>query len=556
MSFRLRTFLAELKRRKVYRAAAAYVAASIAVLGAAEVILDPLGLQALRGPIVVIVLLGFPVALILSWAYDVRPELPAPQAPDDGQASGPSEPSSDQRPGGVAEPDWQSVAVLPFENFSSDEEQEYFSAGLTEEILHELTKIEDLKVSARTSTFALRRASLDIRAIAERLGVANVLEGSVRRSGDHVRITAQLVEAKTGFHLWSETYDRELSDVFEIQTAIAQAVADHLRVTLVEPGDGSGSGSRNAEAHEAYLRGRFLWNQRTPRSIRAAIEEFTRATGADPEYAEAYSGLADSYAVLDRYVLMTGDPTDLGPIYAQALGAARKAVELAPRLGPARASLGFANAKVGNWDEAERAFRLALELTPGYAPAQQWYGLFLGDTGRSEKGLPYAGQAVELDPVSPVVRITLVDLLQRLWRWHESVAEARKAIPMDPTWFTVWSYLAVGLLNLEEYDEAVEAMLESARLRGVADLDAARRAFEGIVTYHKTGEPQAIDWEDATPQYFRLTGQRELALAAFERVVRAGALEFAAGQHVSGLGAFLGDDPRYQALLKEAGITW
>lgn len=449
-----------------------------------------------------------------------------------------------------------SIAVLPFEDLAGDDD--YFSAGLTEEVLNTLAQISSLKVSARTSVFAFQNAALDVRTIADSLGVANVLEGSVRRDGGDVRINVQLIDAESGLGLWSASYDRELSDIFAVQNAIARAIASQLRLTLSSGGSGlvALGGSSVPEAYDAYLLGRFDWNQRTLESIREAIDAFRRATERDPEYAEAYSGLADSYAVLDRYALFAGDQFDMRAAHEQALDAAERAVELAPESGMALASLGFAYSKLGRWEEAERALEEAVERSPGYATAHQWLGLLLGDLGRPNEGLVHTRRAAVLDPVSPVVRITLATLLRQSGRVEEALAETRSAISMDPDWGTAWSYLGVGLLDVAQYDDAVEAFLTSASLRGVSDMTAARSAFQAIVTYRRTGEPQMVSWADATPDYYSLTGQKEEALRIFEEMVRRGGYESAAAQHAGSTGALLRGDPRYEALLAEAGITW
>ena len=295
----------------------------------------------------------------------------------------------------------RSIAVLPFDDLSPEGDQQYFVEGLSEEIIHALAQIPGLEVAARTSTFLLAEQGTDIGTVASTLGVANVLEGSVRKSGDRIRITAQLIEHESGFHLWSESFDRELTDIFAIQDEIARAITDQLQVRL--SGDKRTrlvtEATRNTEAHEAYLRGRYFWSQRTEASLRTAITEFQRAVDLDPDYAEAYSGLTDSHLNVDSYTL---DPEkwDFETNLERTLTAARRAVSLAPDLGMARASLGHGLWAVGEWDRAEQELELAIELNPGYATAHQWYGNYLLTTGRADEGIIHAAQAVELDPVS------------------------------------------------------------------------------------------------------------------------------------------------------------
>ena len=259
----------------------------------------------------------------------------------------------------------QSVVVLPFVNMSGDPDNEYFSDGITEELLNALAQLPDLRVPGRTSSFAFKGQNLTIQQIADTLNVAHVLEGSVRRDGDRVLITAQLVDAQTDTQLWSDTYLRELTDIFAIQREIATAIADQLQITL-SVGDQrqlATEATENTEAHEAYLLGRYDWNRRTEASLRRAITEFQRAIDLDPSYAEAYSGLADSHLTVDSYVF-TVEEQDYPTNFERAMIAARRAVSLAPDLGMAHASLGYGLWNVGDWERSEREFERAIELSP------------------------------------------------------------------------------------------------------------------------------------------------------------------------------------------------
>ena len=271
----------------------------------------------------------------------------------------------------------QSVAVLPFVNMSGDPDNEYFSDGITEELLNALAQIPDLRVPGRTSSFAFKGQNLRNQQIADTLGVAHILEGSVRRSGETVVITARLVEAQNDTQLWSETFERELTDIFAIQREIAAAIADQLKVTLSGGVEASlaGQGTQNPEAHEAYLRGRHLWNQRTRESILASIGEFQRAVDLDPRYAEAWSGLADANLV---FMHNHGGVGDVGFI-DEGFRFAERAVEIAPDLGMAHASLALAYNLTGAWADAQNGYERAVTLSPQYASAYHWYGQLLGD---------------------------------------------------------------------------------------------------------------------------------------------------------------------------------
>ncbi len=299
------------------------------------------------------------------------------------------------------------------------------------------------------------------------------MEGSLQRVGNQVRITAQLIEAESGFHLWSESFTRELTDIFSIQDEIALAIADRLQVTL--SGDQQtqlvAEATENTEAHDAYLRGRYLWSQRSYESLRNAITEFQQGIALDPSYAEAYSGLADSYLLIDNYAETIGD-VDYQTNLEQGLIAARRAVSLAPELGMAHASLGFGLWNVGEWENAEREFERAIEVNPGYATAHQWYGILLFSTGRASEGVSYAERATQLDPLSPVISLGLGNALLYAGRSEEAIEQYRETIELAPGFSNGWRHLGKRLLEIGEYDEGMEAWVSGMGLLN-ADLEAA-----------------------------------------------------------------------------------
>lgn len=562
MPFKIKSFLAELRRRHVYHVAVAYVVVGLGVLGAAEVVLDPLGLAAARPYIVVLTLAGFPLGLVLAWAYEVRPgeaervdTRPAnlePGADPSTKGQAPAAPSAEQQ---------QSIAVLPFADLSPGGDQEYFVQGLSEEIINALTQIADLKVAARTSTFALAKQDSDIGAVADRLGVANVLEGSVRKFGDRIRITAQLIEADSGFHLWSDSFDRELSDIFEIQDEIARAVADHLQVTLV--GDGASKlvaeATANREAHEAYLRGRYLWSQRTEAGLRAAVDEFQEAITLDPDYAEAHCGLADAYVLIDTYAARV-ESLDWATHLARGLEEARKAIALAPHLGMAHASLGWGSWFGGQWDTAEREFERALRLNPGYAYAHAWYAHTLAMIGRAVEGIPHAERAVELDPVSPVMIFVLGRVLLLAGHTEEGVAQLCRATKLAPRHVTAWQDLVKALTAEGRYDEGRDALLHLTRTLD-SDTEGAGAGYEAVIRYRETGAAQTFPEFDTNlfvqNWLYASTGQADRCVEQLEEIpVRQGAIGWLSAVHVLYGRELLADHPRYKALLEEAEITW
>jgi len=284
MVFRVQEALSELRRRKVYRAAAVYVVVGLGVLGAAEVILDPLGLSAARPYIVVLVLLGFPIALVLAWVYEVRPETPAPD----------SQGAAEERNsvGGIAV-EARSIAVLPFDSMSPDPEGDYFADGIAEELINTLARQEGLRVVARTSAFAFRGDPVDVREIGRRLNVSHVIEGSVRRTDQALRITAQLINTDDGYHVWSEQFDRTHGDIFRIQEEIATCVLQRLQQGTCE-GQGPSVPTAELSAYDAYLRGRHSIAQFNPKTLREAIDHFETAIRRDDHFAPALAGLAEA----------------------------------------------------------------------------------------------------------------------------------------------------------------------------------------------------------------------------------------------------------------------
>lgn len=453
----------------------------------------------------------------------------------------------------------RSVAVLPFVNMSGDSNNEYFSDGITEELLNALAQLPDLRVPGRTSSFAFKDGGLTIRQIADTLDVAHVLEGSVRRQGETVLITAQLIDAQTDRHLWSATFERELTDIFAIQREIATAIADQLQVSLsgAEQARLVGEATASTEAHEAYLRGRYFWNQRTAESIRTAISEFQRAVDLDSNYAEAYSGLADSYLLIDNYVFRT--MPDYRTNSELGLAAAQRAVSLRPDLGMAHASLGFGLWMVGDWENAERELERAIELNPGYAIAHMWRAWVLSSTGRADEAVGPAQRALELDPVSRVISLVSGEVFLLGGRMEEAIEQLRETIDLAPEWPNAWFHLGHALFIEGRYDEGLEAWLNSARLENL-DVTIPTAAYQAMVRYRETGKPQTFPDHDENPRgqivMYAESGQPDRAIELFEVFVRSGAYGWAGHAHSLPTGDLLGGDPRYQALLEEAGITW
>jgi len=344
-----------------------------------------------------------------------------------------------------------SIAVLPFTNMSRDADDEYFSDGLSEEIINALVKVPGLKVIARTSAFAFKGQNIDIRKIAEVLGVANVLEGSVRRAGNRIRVTAQLITAGDGSHLWSERYDRQMEDIFEVQDEISHAIADQLKVTLV----GVKQATKNLEAYELYLKGRHLANQRLPVTVRQAINAFEEAIKLDPEFALAYSGLADCYGILRVYGWISA--AEGGP---PALAAMSKAVALAPSVWEVIFSRGFYTFYFGKWREAGPDFQKAVLCNSQSSLAQGYMGIFHAMNNRAEEALAHAMQACRQDPVSPYIHGLTACTFHLLDSFDKAEDYARKSLDLQPKYlFGLWM-LGLSLSSQGRYQEAVETLQE------------------------------------------------------------------------------------------------
>ncbi len=353
------------------------------------------------------------------------------------------------------------IAVLPFTNLSSEQENEYFSDGLTEELINALTKVEGLRVVAWNSAFQLKGKPRDIRRIAEQLGVRAVLEGSVRRTHDRLRITAQLVDATDGHYLWSETYERPLKDIFAIEDEISSAIVGALRIKLTGPAGRSlvTRYTENIQAYHLYFKGRFFWNKRTEEDFYKALGYFEQAIQIDANHAPAYAGMADCYIMLGEH----GSVPALS-IMRKARATESRALEIDPRLAEAHVSLGTVAALYEwNWAESERHFRRALELNPSYATAHHWYGYdYLAPQGRLDEAIAALERAHHLDPLSLII-LTCLGTLYDMAREYKRACECYgKVFDIDPGF--VRAYLSAGrsYLHQDMPREAI-ASFEKAR---------------------------------------------------------------------------------------------
>ncbi len=460
--------LAELKRRRVFRALVGYGIVAFAVLQIVEPVMHGLHWpDVVLSYAVVALAVGFPVVVTLAWIFDVSEgrlertaAAPGPRgarlalilAGIGALAAAPGLlwyfvlRSDRNAPAQARAP---SIAVLPFVNLSNDKDNEFFSDGVTEEVINALANVEGVRVVARTSAFSYKGKSVNVRQIGEELNVATVLEGSVRREGNRLRIAAQLVSAADGYHIWSKTFDRELKGVFALEDELARAIVQSLRPKLVPERPLVQPASVSTEAHDLYLKGRYLWNQRTKGSLASASASFERAIALDRGYALAHSGLADCYTLMPDYSGAAAADT-LPKAKAHAL----KAVELDDSLAEGHASLGALAQHEYDWDTAERELKRAIELRPGYATAHQWYAEILWMKGRFPEALAEAERARQLDPTSPIVNLVLAVTHLYSRDYARAIEQANRTLELDPSFIPTRAYLVLAYLQTGQLAEA------------------------------------------------------------------------------------------------------
>jgi TolB-like protein/lipoprotein NlpI len=473
-----KNFFAELKRRNVYKVAIAYAVVAWLLMQIASQIFPFFEIPNWAIRLVIMLLaLGFPIALIIAWAFELTPEgLKRTEVAD----REPSKPSQNKAwiyvviiaaalsvglffVGRYTATDRamtsglpvKSIAVLPFENLSGNPENAYFTDGIQEEILMRLAKVADLKVVSRTSTVRYKRSPNNLREVATQLGVANVLEGSVQRTADRVHVNVQLIKAASDAHLWAEAYDRQLTDIFAVESEIAKTIAETLQTKLTgsERNAIAAQPTENTEAHQLYLKGRYLWNRRTGENLKKALAYFEQAAEKDPHYALAYSGMADSCVLIPIY--SAGTPQDYLP---RARAAARKAVELDDTLAEAHTSLAYVSFVDFENAQSIKEFERAIFLNPNYAMAHHWYGsVLLNALGRFDQAIAEVKRALELDPVSPIFSVSLGAVYTRARRYDEAIAQLRDTVEMHPEFY--WAHRFLGWV-LELKGATGEAMAE------------------------------------------------------------------------------------------------
>jgi TolB-like protein len=569
---------AELKRRNVFRVAALYLVAAWVLLQVGDLLFGLLGLPAWTNKLLFVALvLGFVPALIFGLKREHEVERNASitaetarkldlivvgllviaivvvaverflprTAPTTDAASGAS---SADAPVQAAE---KSIAVLPFADMSAGKDQEYFADGLSEELLNLLAKLPELRVIGRTSSFQFKGRNEDLRVIGQKLSVAHILEGSVRKSGEKVRITAQLIRAADGSHLWSETYDRTLDDIFVVQEDIAGEVVKALKLTLLGTALTTRSKPQDLEAYNLALQGRFLLDRRGREDLVRSVDYFRRSRERDPDYAPAWAGLAAAYAEQAAYVFI---PQADG--YRQAREAAEKALALDPQLVDAHLAMGFIHQTYDwNWEAADTRYRRALGLQPGNAQALRHASRLALTLGRSNEAIDLANKALERDPLRPASYNNLALALLSINRHTEAEAARRKALELDPDGASRHYGIGEVLLYQGKTDAALREMQqeteEAWRLSGLPLVfHALGRHGEADKAQAALKSKYAREWAYQIAEVHAFRGEADLAFEWLER---------AYAQRDSGVMDIKGDplmrglvgDPRYKAFLRK-----
>jgi TolB-like protein/Tfp pilus assembly protein PilF len=577
-------FFAELKRRNVYRAAVAYgvVAWFLTQLTTQVFPFFEIPNSAVRF-VVIALAVGFPIAMLLSWVYEFTPEgVVRTEDLHPGQAR-----SAQRATGRILDfiiigalllviamlivgrfPFYRetgesisqkSIAVLPFENLSEDKANAYFADGIQDEILTRLSKIADLKVISRTSTQHYKSAPENLPEIARQLGVANILEGRVQKSGDAVRVNVQLIKAANDTHVWADTYDRKLTDIFGIESDIAKGIAESLQAKLTGAEEQliAARPTSDVTAYELYLKGRVLWGKRGGDNMRQAIAFYEQAIVRDPNYAPAYAALAETYVVLPVYT-----EASTREAYAKAKAAALKALQLDDKLAEAHNALALALFLDLDFAGSIAEFQRAIALNPNYATAHHWYGFNpLCTLGRFDEAIAESKRAVELDPLSPVINSDLGSNLMVARRYDEAIAQLRKTLEIDPTFSLAHGALGEALQfkgdlpgAIAEYTIAQELaadprsrVLMAAAKAQFGDKDAAVRMLAEL---EEASRHREIPGVQRAVLYTSL-GNRTEAIRCLEQSVADHDTQDVAWIKVYPTWDSLRGDPRFEALVQK-----
>jgi serine/threonine-protein kinase len=573
-------FFTELKRRNVYKVAVAYAVVGWLLIQVATQVLPFLEIPnwAIR-LVIFVTALGFPIALVIAWAFELTPEgikrTEVADAAGERSRGGiwvavvliaaalslglfllgryTAEDATHRQSESAAAVPEKSIAVLPLLNESGDPKDEYFSEGLSEELIAALAQISGLKVIGRSSSFRFKDRKEEPKAIGERLGVSTLLDGTVRKQGGRVRIVAELVNAADGIQLWTRTFDRELKDIFAVQEEIARAVAESLKVTLLGSDSAQKSAPKNAEAHNAYLQGHFHFQRRNLEDYRKAVHYFDEAIRLDPNYALAYAERSEAWTYIGD---LTGQHE---PAWSNARSDAEKAVAIAPDLAEVHAALGFVRFLVDwKFTEGLNELKRAKELSPSNPIANDVLARLIGYLGRIDEAERQARQAVELDPLSVIAQGNLARILFFAGKLDEADAVARKSAELQPS--------AAATRRWQTLIAAQRGDGETALREAQLEPDEGYRRFELAVAQHVHGDRQAAD---AALADLIANGRDQLAYQIAEVYAARGEkdkafewLQISFDNHDTGTLAVLvdpllrglRDDPRYKSFLAKLGL--
>ena len=580
-----KTFFGELKRRNVYKVAIAYAVVAWLLMQIATQVFPFLEIPnwAIR-LVIMLIAIGFPIALVIAWAFELTPEgLKRTESADElPKRSARSHAwiyvvivagaisvgvfflgrytSSKQS----AKTPEQSIAVLPFENASNEPNTEYLSEGISEALINSLSELQQLRVIARPTAFRYKPKDVDPRQVGRELGVAAVLTGKVRQMQDALKVQVDLVDAVTGAQIWGAGYDRKIADLVAIKQAIVQEVTAKLKLKLSSEEQRRlvKRDSTNAEAYQFYLRGRYFWNKRTSDGIKQAIEHFQQSIERDPNFALGYVGLADSYIALTFYNFAA--PHETMP---KAKESAIKALALDNTLAEAHVSLAHILMNYDwNWSAAETEFKRSIELRPDYATAHEWYAIhYLTATGRLKEAVQEMKKALELEPASLVMNTFMGATLYYAGRYDEAIDQCRKTIEMDPNFAVVHWHLGLAYEQKQVLDAATDEFKKAISLSGGSTLMRAalgrvyaksqkkHEANEVLNELNELAKRQYVSAYEVATIYVALGNNEE----AFQLLAKAYAEHSFRLVNLNVCPHFksVRSDPRFQGLVQRVGLS-